>query len=194
MLNYEWINKEAHEELTMLFLHEALGSIGQWKDFPSRICLELNLPGLIYERKGHGRSPALGKKRTSRYLHEYALDELPHFLTEIERKFGSRKWILIGHSDGGSIALLYAAQFPEKIHSIVTMAAHVVNEPETIAGIQPAVDAFKQVKLDGLRKYHGERTSDLFYAWADTWKSEFFANWNICNDIRSIQAPVLAIQ
>lgn len=193
-LHYESIRvaQPISEKIVLVFLHEALGSIGQWRNFPTQLCAELKLNGLVYEREGHGLSSPFSKARSHRYLHEYALDELP---IVIENLIGiDQKVILVGHSDGGSIALLYAAQFPKKVLATITMAAHVINEPETIAGIQPAIDAYNAGKLEGLKKFHEEKTEDLFFAWANTWKSADFKDWNICQDISGIAAPLLALQ
>jgi pimeloyl-ACP methyl ester carboxylesterase len=104
------------------------------------------------------------------------------------------KLILVGHSDGGTIALLYASKFPGKVHSVITMAAHVVNEVETIRGIGPAVEAYQSGKLDKLKTYHGAKTEDLFYAWANTWQSPEFKQWNILADLGTVTVPVFAIQ
>lgn len=192
-LNYISIEpqKLRSDSTVLLFLHEALGSIGQWKSFPQELCDELGLSGIVYERQGHGESPPFKESRNHMYLHNYALQELPVF---IENRLKGKKIILVGHSDGGTIALLYAHRYPSNIHGIITMAAHVINEPETVAGISPAVDAYKAGKLDGLKKYHGEKTEALFYAWADTWRSREFADWNICNEIGSSDKPGLFIQ
>lgn len=179
------------DETIILFLHEALGSIGQWKGFPQRLCNELQLCGIVYERQGHGESGPFTSQRDHHYLHNYAFEELPQF---VESVLKNKKLILVGHSDGGSIALLYAHKYPENVTAIVTMAAHVINESETIAGIDPAVKAFKLGKLDGLKKYHGDKTDDLFYAWANTWRSKAFLNWNIENEIGSSIIPGLFIQ
>lgn len=186
------VEKPITDEYVLIFLHEALGSIGQWKGFPDELCKALLLDGIVYERQGHGSSSPFDQERTADYLHDYAYNELPAILEEILPL--SKKVILIGHSDGGTIALLYAAKFPERVKAAVTMAAHVINEPETIAGIQPAVDAFQAGKLEGLKKYHGDKTEALFFAWANTWKNSFFENWNICEELNTINAPILAIQ
>ncbi|NRA13280.1 MAG: alpha/beta fold hydrolase, partial [Crocinitomicaceae bacterium] len=193
-LNYETVqsNDLKNTNFILLFLHEALGSIPQWKTFPQDLCDRLGIDGIVYERQGHGDSDALIRVRTSTYLHDYAFNELPRFIEKAIPK--EKKIILIGHSDGGTIALLYASRFPSQIKSIVTMAAHVINEPETIAGIEPAIKAFKKGKLKGLGKYHGDKTTDLFYAWANTWKDGSFENWNITSEITSRGLSGLFIQ
>jgi pimeloyl-ACP methyl ester carboxylesterase len=180
------------DDLVVVFLHEALGSIPQWRNFPTSLCKSIGLNGIVYERQGHGESSPLSSPRDKNYLHHYALIELPRFIEEILSP--EKKIILIGHSDGGSIALLYANAFPKRVAGIVTMAAHVINEPETIAGIGPAIEAFRLGKLDKLKNYHGDKTEDLFLAWSNTWTAEFFQYWNISEDIKGIQAPVFALQ
>jgi len=192
-LNCESIRiQDPVSETVLIFLHEALGSIPQWRAFPYELCEKLKMNGLIYERQGHGKSDPLIETRNDRYLHDYAWQELPQLLNTI---FSSdQKFILIGHSDGGTIALLYAAAFSKQIEAVITMAAHVINEPETIAGIQPAIDAYNSGKLKKLSTFHGDKTDFLFFAWANTWKSEEFRTWNICGDIRALKSPLLAIQ
>jgi pimeloyl-ACP methyl ester carboxylesterase len=192
-LNFESIRIEhSQDETILIFLHEALGSIPQWRSFPTELCHQVGMNGIVYERQGHGKSDPLDQQRNADYLHDYAWRELPSFLDAILAP--EQKVILIGHSDGGTIALLYAAKFIKRVKAVVTMAAHVINEPETIAGIAPAVHAFQSGKLNKLHDFHGHKTEALFFAWADTWNSNDFLNWNICSDIRSVKAPCLILQ
>jgi pimeloyl-ACP methyl ester carboxylesterase len=185
-------DQNRNENIILVFLHEALGSIGQWKAFPELLCKKLQLDGFVYERQGHGNSSPFTTERTASYLHDYGWEELNEL---VQTAFSlDKKIILVGHSDGGTIALLYAAKFPKNVLACITMAAHVINEPETIAGIEPAIKAYAAGKLIGLTKYHGDKTEALFFAWANTWKSPEFKEWNICRDIQSISCPVLAIQ
>lgn len=176
----------------VFFLHEALGSIPQWRSFPKMLCDSLGMDGCVIERRGHGESDELVGERKATYLHEAAYEEL-HELIQLLLPAG-KKALLVGHSDGGTIALLYAAKFPKQIAGVVTMAAHVVNEEVTRNGIYPAIEAYRAGKLDGLKKYHGSKTETLFYAWAHTWLHSDFKDWNIVEDVRGIQAPTLAIQ
>ncbi len=179
-------------DTVLIFIHEALGSIGQWKSFPQLLCNQMHLDGIVYEREGYGQSSALQHPRSTDYLNKYAWEELPDVLDILIPK--DKKVVLVGHSDGASIALLYASRYREQVVGVISMAAHVIVEQETIEGILPAVQAFKAGKLDGLRKYHGDKTDDLFYAWANTWLSEKFYKWDICKDIEGITCPVLLIQ
>lgn len=192
-INVQWINTGSMNDARplLVFLHEALGSIIQWKSFPQDLCTSLHLPGLVIERSGHGKSSALEGQRDITYLHRYA-DETAEVLREALRP--EQKLILVGHSDGGSIALLLASKKLKHLQAVVTMAAHTFVEEETLAGIHPAIDAFQSGKLKGLHAIHGEKTEALFYAWADTWLSPAFKSWDIRNEIQFFPQPVLAIQ
>ena len=192
-LHYQRIvpSQISNTNVVLVFLHEALGSIGQWKTFPVELCEQLGLCGIVYERQGHGKSSPFTTERDERYLHSYAFEELPAFLESAVD--ADQKFVFVGHSDGGTIALLYASKFPQNVLGIVTMAAHVINEPETIAGIQPTIDAFTAGKLDGLRNFHGTKTDALFFAWANIWRDERFRNWDIVAEIGA-DIPGLFIQ
>ncbi len=187
-----YAEKQFNDDVLLLFLHEALGSIPQWKSFPQSLCDATGINGIIYEREGYGNSSALKATRAKDYLHQYAWKELPALIEKIISP--DKKLILIGHSDGASIALLFASKFPKQVIGIISMAAHVIVENETLAGIAPAVKAFEQKKLEGLRKFHGDQTDTLFYAWANTWNLPEFKSWDITESLKTISCPVLAIQ
>lgn len=190
-INVQWLNRTSEPRTMLVFLHEALGSVIQWKSFPEKLCELLGLPGIVIERSGHGKSGPLNGTRGADYLHNYA-KETKKVLDEILPL--DTKVVLVGHSDGGTIALLYANWFPRNVAGICTMAAHTFVEPETLAGIEPAVSAYGSGKLDGLKRIHGPKTDQLFYAWANTWRADFFAGWDIRKEIRGLSSPVLAIQ
>ena len=175
----------------MVFLHEGLGSIAQWRDFPSALCLKTGLPAVVYERWGYGAADPLDGPRTVRYLHDEALESLP----EVLRQLRIERSILIGHSDGGSIALLFAAARPEQVRGIVTEAAHVFVEEVTLAGIREAVGAYAASDLrDRLSRYHGGNTDGAFRGWSGIWLSPAFREWNIEGCLAGVHCPVLAIQ
>lgn len=175
----------------LVFLHEGLGSIAQWQDFPQELAEAAALPALVYERYGHGRSDPLGEPRQPAYLHEEALIALP----EVLRACAAGDPLLVGHSDGGSIALIYASRAgaDRPARAVVTMAAHVFVEPESLAGIRRTVAAYE---TGGLRRrlehYHGDRTDRLFRGWADIWLSEAFRDFRI--ELSGVECPVLALQ
>ena len=175
----------------LVFLHEGLGCTAMWRDFPKQLCRQTECPGMVYDRLGYGRSSSCTSARTIHYLHDYALYELPRILGAV---IPQRPYIVIGHSDGGSIGLIHGAQRSPLLQGIVVEAAHVFVEPETIAGVRGADEAFEHRKFKGLWKYHGDKTCRVFKSWSETWLSEWFATWNIEYVLPSIQCPVLVIQ
>lgn len=190
MLHYEFIGNKNADNL-IVFLHEGLGCIEMWRGFPLTLVTELNCCGLVYDRKGYGKSSGSLKGRKVTYLHE-AAEELFSFLNSLELKF--KRIHLYGHSDGGSIALIYASKYQNTIASVITEAAHAFVEEITVAGVKAAMAPFKEGKLDGLKKYHGDRYDEVFWAWNDIWQTEAFKTWNILNEIQEITLPSLIIQ
>ena len=187
---YEQIQGDTRKPI-LVFLHEALGCIEMWKNVPNYLCEKTGYRGLVYDRIGFGKSSDLNKNRTINYLHDSALNELPLVLS---LAIPNQEYILVGHSDGGSIALIHASEQPELLKAIITEAAHVFVENETIKGIKLAKSAWLQGKLDGLNRYHGEKTESLFLAWANTWLNNGFKYWNIEYLLPSINCPIFAIQ
>ncbi|WP_440997466.1 alpha/beta fold hydrolase [Arhodomonas sp. SL1] len=173
----------------LVFLHEGLGCIEFWRDFPARLGAELALDAFAWDRLGYGGSEPLDEPRTPAYLHHEAHDWMPAVLDAA----GIEDAILIGHSDGGSIALLYAARFP--VRACITMAAHAFVEAHTLAGIAAADRAFAETDLaKKLARYHGDKTESIFRAWVDTWQHPDFRDWNIEAELSGIQAPTLVMQ
>ncbi|MFO1371229.1 MAG: alpha/beta hydrolase [Candidatus Competibacteraceae bacterium] len=177
---------------TLVFLHEGLGSIGQWRNFPATVCARIGLPGLVYERWGFGRSAPLNGARPKDYMHQEACDSLPEVL---EASSITEPPILFGHSDGGSIALLFAAAYPDRARAVISEAAHVFIEEITLAGIRTARSVYEQGGLQHqLRRHHGDNTDMMFRGWCDTWLRPDFRDWNIETELRSITCPLLIIQ
>ena len=191
-LRAQWVAGPAEAGATALvFLHEGLGSIGQWRGFPAELCRATGLPGLIYERWGFGGSDRLELPRPTDYLAVEAERALPEVLAAC----GIARPILVGHSDGGSIALLFASAFPKDVVACVSMAAHVFVEDVTIAGIREVVARWKAGDLKPrLAKYHGANTVTMFRGWAETWLRPDFRGWNIEDRLAAITCPLLVIQ
>jgi pimeloyl-ACP methyl ester carboxylesterase len=188
-LHYQLIPGDADRPY-LVFLHEGLGCIDMWRIFPEKLCKNTNCPGLVYDRLGYGKSSPLVRSRTVHYLHEYALQELPLLLQSVIPR---KPFILIGHSDGGSISLIYAAERPAFLMGVISEAAHVFVDRLSITGIEMAKAAWAEGKLKSLAKYHGDKTEDIFRAWSDTWLSEWFKHWNIEYLLPSIKVPMLVL-
>jgi pimeloyl-ACP methyl ester carboxylesterase len=189
------IGPEAHEPAgdtpCLVFLHEALGCVEMWKAFPERLCQRTGLPGVLYDRQGHGGSDPLDRPREREYLHREAREILPALL----RSLDVERPVFVGHSDGGTIALLFAAAYPDWACCAVVEAAHVFVEEVTRQGIREAVSTYYTTNLESrLAKYHGDKSGDLFRAWSGIWLSDMFSTWNMHHDLPFIQCPLLVIQ
>lgn len=178
---------------TLVFLHEGLGSIGQWRDFPAQLCTLTHLPGLVYERWGFGHSEPLVGPRPRDYLNREAEDSLPEVLAA---SGVTDPPILFGHSDGASIALLFAAAYPKRVRAVISEAAHVFIEEICLAGIRETRNTYEQADLlrKGLQRYHGANTDSMFRGWCDTWLRPDFRDWNMLEELRRIMCPTLIIQ
>ncbi|WP_066755394.1 alpha/beta fold hydrolase [Crocinitomix algicola] len=189
-LNVKYIGDPSSNRL-IIFLHEGLGSVKQWKNFPNSLCDKTNSYGLVYDRKGYGESLGDLTHRQANYLH-LAAEELFEIIST--SKHNDKPIYLYGHSDGGSIALIFAAKYGHRIKGIITEAAHVFVEDITIAGVKEARDLFDLGKFEGLKKYHGNQYHQVFFAWNDIWLSEEFKNWEIISLLEKIDVPNLIIQ
>jgi len=176
---------------TIVFLHEGLGSITQWRDFPDRLCAASGLAGLVYERQGHGGSDPVTLPRPDDFLRIEAERVLPAVLDRL----GIARPVLLGHSDGGSIALLFAAAFPERPAACITVAAHVFLEPATAAALAAAGDAFAATDLRRrLERHHGANTEAMFRGWNETWRRLAPRGWSMTDRLPRVACPVLAVQ
>ena len=170
----------------LVFLHEGLGSIELWRDFPATVARAVGRRGVVYDRRGHGRSgPAVGA-RTVRYLHDAALDELDQVLGVL----GVDRPVLFGHSDGATIALIHAARRP--VRGLVLIAPHVYVEPAAIEGIQ-RTDRQAEALIARLERYH-DHGRELYTAWRDIWLASEFSDWNIEEEIGGLTVPTLLVQ
>ena len=176
---------------TLVFLHEGLGSILHWRDVPRRLAAATGLPALVYDRWGFGNSEPLRLPRPDDYLEREAGEALPDLLAAC----GVGRHILIGHSDGGTIALLHAARQPAGLLGVATEAAHVFVEDCTIEGIESAVTAWRETDLARrLARYHGDKAESVFRGWAETWLRPGFRGWRMVDRLPAIDCPCLVIQ
>jgi len=193
-IHYKLLNSDFRDEVkpVLVFLHEGLGSVAQWKDFPDKVSSATGCAALVYDRYGYGHSEAINETRNA----DYMPDEAFVFLPELLKQSGiNEKVILIGHSDGGTIALLYATRFQEKTMAVITEADHVLSEAITLAGVKNIVEEYKNGGLKKLlSRFHDEKTDSMFYSWSNYWLSEEKTNWSIENHLPQIKCPVLAMQ
>jgi pimeloyl-ACP methyl ester carboxylesterase len=189
-IEYAAILGDADAAATLVFLHEGLGSVALWRDFPRKVAARLRAPALVYSRFGYGASDGLEGKRTPRFMHDEALVVLPALLDRL----GIERPILIGHSDGASIALIHAAAAARPIRGLVCLAPHVFVEPVCVESIAKIRQTYFETDLkQRLAKYH-ERVDDAFLGWADIWLDRQFLAWSIEDLTASIDQPLLLIQ
>ncbi len=174
----------------LVFLHEGLGSVAMWRTFPQRLCACVGLPGLVYSRLGYGSSDRLPGKRSAHFMHEEATDALPALLAALDIE----QPVLVGHSDGASIALIHAGRFPGAARAVVALAPHLFVEPVCVDSIAAITAEFGRSDLrERLARYHDD-VDGAFRGWSDVWLSEQFAAWNIEAEVAASRCPILAIQ
>jgi pimeloyl-ACP methyl ester carboxylesterase len=189
-VEYERIAVAGAAGPTLVFLHEGLGSIAMWRDFPTRVAQATGCSALLYSRYGYGRSDPLAAPRTVRYMHDEAQVALPDLLDQL----AVDRPILIGHSDGGSIALIHAGAGMRPVAGIVTLAAHVIVEDVSVASIAAARTAYETTDLrTRLAHFHADVDS-AFWGWNRIWLDPAFRAWNIDEYVSRIACPVLAIR
>lgn len=192
-VEYLWVGPERAEAPLLLFLHEGLGSVAMWKDFPEQLCAAGGFRGLVFSRPGYGRStPRNPDERWGvDFMHRQAQEVLPALLRALDVR--EPPW-LFGHSDGASIALLYAAIFPERVSGLVLLAPHIFVEDVTIANIELARTAYETTDLPRkLGRYHDDADS-AFWGWNRIWLDPAFRGWNIEDELSAVRSPVLAVQ
>jgi pimeloyl-ACP methyl ester carboxylesterase len=189
-IEYERIAIGTTPRSTLVLLHEGLGSVSMWRDFPERLARATGCDAIVASRYGYGRSDPLSAPRTVRYMHDEALVALPELLDAlaIERP------ILVGHSDGGSIALILAGAGLRPLEGVVTLAAHVMVEDLTVASIAAAKVVYETTDLRAKLARHHADVDSAFLGWNRIWLDPAFRAWNIEEYLPRIACPVLAIQ
>ena len=185
-----WVGPSEAIDGTIVMLHEGLGSIALWKDFPQRLAERTGCRVLVYSRYGHGNSDKLAEKRPVEFMHHEGEVVLPELLD----KLNIEQPILLGHSDGGSIALIFAGKYPDRPHALILEAPHVFVEDHGLASIAAAKIAFETTDFrNKLARYHAH-VDEAFWGWNDVWLDPPFRSWNIASYLDTIRCPVLCIQ
>lgn len=189
-LEYRWFGPAASTGADIVLLHEGLGSVAMWKAFPDQLAAATDRRVFAYSRQGYGASDPLVARREPDYMHVEAGSVLPAVL----RAAGVERPVLFGHSDGASIALLFAAAHPDYVTALVLEAPHVFVELVTITSITAAGPVFETTDMGAkLARYH-DNADAAFWAWRDIWLDPRFRGWNIEAGLERIACPSLMIQ
>jgi pimeloyl-ACP methyl ester carboxylesterase len=189
-LEYRFLGPDPGEAPTIVFLHEGLGSAGLWRDFPDRLAAATGCGALVYSRRGYGASAPVSSPRPVRFMHGEALAVLPAVLAHFE----IARPILFGHSDGASIALLYAGAGLSPVRGLLLEAPHVFVEPVCRESIARLAREYETTDLPRRFARHHANADSMFRTWADVWLRPEFAAWNIEEALPKVTAPVLVIQ
>jgi pimeloyl-ACP methyl ester carboxylesterase len=192
----QWIAPERVDQPLLVFLHEGLGSLAMWKQFPAQLCEAVGCRGLVMSRWGYGRStPRPHDERWPvDFLDRQARAFLPAFFDALDLDTAADPPWLYGHSDGGSIALLYASAFPERVGGIVVVAPHIFVEAMTLRSIEQARDDYATTDLRGRLARHHDDPDSAFRGWNDVWLDPAFASMNLEAALPYIRCPILAVQ
>jgi pimeloyl-ACP methyl ester carboxylesterase len=195
-IEHAWVGERNDDAPLLVFLHEGLGSVSMWRDFPERLCRAAHCRGLVYSRPGYGQSsPREADEHWSPdFMHRQAREVLPALLAALGVDTAARPPWLFGHSDGGSIALLYAAMFPDRLLGAIVVAPHIVVEDISIASIEQARAAYLQGDLRQRLARHHADVDSAFWGWNYIWLDPAFRDWKLTEAIREIRAPLLAVQ
>lgn len=186
------IDVTAVNKQPIVFLHEGLGSVSLWKDFPEKLCHATGRTGLVYSRYGYGKSTAKPPEEywPVDFMHTQAREVLPQLLSTLNIQ---KPW-LFGHSDGASIALLFASMFPDEVTGLILLAPHVFVEDITIKSIEQAREAYLHTDLKSkLAQYHADPDS-AFWGWNNIWLNPEFRYWNIEQELATVNCPTLVVQ
>lgn len=190
-IEHQWLNEHLCDAPLMVFLHEGLGSLAMWRDYPQQLCNALGARGLVFSRPGYGQSTPRDADEhwAPDFMHRQAHEVLPALLKALGVQ--DDPW-LFGHSDGGSIALLYAAR--QATAGVMVLAPHIMVEDVSVKSIALAKETYENTDLrQRLARYHSDVDS-AFWGWNHIWLAPEFRNWSIENELAKISCPVLAVQ
>ena len=192
-IEHAWVAPQRTHAPLVVFLHEGLGSLSMWRDFPQRLCDAAHVRGLVYSRPGYGRSTPRAAEEAwgLDFMHRQAHEVLPALLRALG--ISEPPW-LFGHSDGGSIALLYAAKFADGVQGAIVLAPHIVVEDLSLQSIAKTRAAYLETDLRQRLARHHDNPDSAFWGWNDIWLHPPFRAWSIEDEITSIACPLLALQ
>ena len=195
-LEYQLIAGQRPDAPLIVFLHEGLGSLSLWKDFPGRLCSATGCRGLVYSRPGYGQSTPLDQSSFwgTDFMHRQAYEVLPELLAGLDVHPGQNRIWLFGHSDGASISLLYSAAYPEHVDGLVAVAPHIFVEDITIKSITQLVENYLPSGLNRKLATHHRDPDATFYGWSHVWLAQTFRDWSIESELQKINTPVCVIQ
>lgn len=195
-IEHQWLRREDAHAPLLVFLHEGLGSVSMWRDFPAILCKVLGCRGLVYSRPGYGQStPRASEEHWGcDFMHRQASEVLPALLDALDIDATSDKLWLLGHSDGGSIALLFAAMFPTHLRGCIVLAPHILVEDVSVSSIAQTRTAYLETDLRKKMARHHADPDSAFWGWNDIWLHPDFRNWRIDRELTTITCPLLAIQ
>lgn len=191
MLEYRMIGPRPDQAPTLVLLHEGLGCVGMWGDFPDRLAAATGCGVFVYSRAGYGQSSPVSLPRPLAYMHDEARVSLPRLLDRI----GFRRGILVGHSDGASIAAIYAGSHQDhRVRGLVLMAPHFICEDVSVKSIEQAREAYNDGDLRARLAKHHANVDVAFRGWNDVWLENDFRQWDISEELAYIRVPVLIVQ
>ncbi len=191
-IEYHWHGPPPNQATTLVFLHEGLGSVSMWKQFPQQLADAVGCGALVFSRTGYGASSACDLPRPLDFMQIEGCTVLPAILDALAVK----SFILIGHSDGASIALIYAGNQPtEGLRGVIVEAPHLFVEELGLRSIEKAREAYLKGSLrQRLAPYHQTNVDTAFWGWNDAWLNSEFAKWNITQYVANIRVPILSLQ
>ena len=195
-IEHAWVGVDDPGRPLIVFLHEGLGSVSMWRGFPQRLCEAAHCRGLVYSRPGYGRSTPRAAEESwgTDFMHRQALEVLPALLQALRIDASKNRPWLFGHSDGGSIALLFAAHFRQQVAGTIVLAPHIEVEDVAVASIAQARQAYQDTNLRSRLARHHDDPDSAFWGWNDIWLQPQFRHWSITAEISTIACPLLAVQ
>jgi pimeloyl-ACP methyl ester carboxylesterase len=195
-IEHRWIAPQRSEAPLIVFLHEGLGSVSMWRDFPQRLCEATGTRGLVWSRPGYGRSTprAPDERWAPDFMHRQALEVMPAFFDALGLDTAAQPPWLLGHSDGGSIALLHAAHHPGRVAGTIVLAPHILVEDVSVRSITAARTAYEATDLRARLARHHDDPDSAFWGWNRIWLDPAFRDWSIEDELAGLTGPLLAVQ